>query len=347
LSWPSHSFYDDQTQAAQCSNAALFPHPVSLGPTTPSGGALVTPTFTTTLNSITHTIATCINWVDASGSAFAQAYKQTNVFVTWTDSAGAHSVTQQSTVYPGGEPKYSGPQNNYTAATTTTTTPAVPPSPPTGVKATTQLAGTSTNAIDVAWVAPTGTPAADHYIVQDNSTGNFTNGQFASSPRLTATVWTLSGLTAGVTYYVRVVAIAGPLSSSPSAVASATTAVASQSCVVSGLSVTPTTVLLERNGTVVPGTVITVTVNVTNACGAGLVQVQYTTAGSPSTQLTTMTGSGAGQWTVNVGTSTTLWTVGSNPFTMFYNGVQVSPTVQQLVQFNACVSTGPPSGRTC
>ncbi|HZU72897.1 MAG TPA: prepilin-type N-terminal cleavage/methylation domain-containing protein [Acidimicrobiales bacterium] len=345
-------FYGDQTTPTQCSAQT---NPVTLGSTSPSSpGPLITPTTTSTVNSVTYTVNRCIDWVDAGkpvgASTYSLAYKATTVYVSWTDQSGTHTVTQTSAVYPGGEGAYTGPENNYNATTTTSTTTLGPPSAPTNPGAVTEAAPTNVDAIDVGWQAPTSSPTPiTGYIVEYNTTGNFAgSGTYASSPTVTGgscstlpgdLCWTAGSLTAGTTYYFQIISVGsnGSDSSPSSPVVQATTGTPTTSttagCTVSALSVSPTSGVVDGTGKLVNASGFSLAVNGTSSCSS--VSVSYTTSGGSQSALLTANG---GQFNGTAGTSGTVWNVGNDQFTVVVNGAQYSPLVQ--VQVNICKEKG-------
>ncbi|MGH9075257.1 MAG: prepilin-type N-terminal cleavage/methylation domain-containing protein, partial [Acidimicrobiales bacterium] len=140
-----------------------------------------------TVGPLTYTTTSCVYWVDSSASpTYSQAYKQTVVAVTWTDSGGSHSVQQVSDVYPGGQGPYTVADNNYGSATTTTAPPSGTPSAPTLTSAVDEMAPNDTGDIDVGWSAPSSTPVAiSYYVVDYSTTSTFVSGSYAESPEVT------------------------------------------------------------------------------------------------------------------------------------------------------------------
>ncbi|MHB1488640.1 MAG: fibronectin type III domain-containing protein, partial [Acidimicrobiales bacterium] len=270
-------------------------------------------------------------------SPYPNAYKETTVYAHWVDTVGAHAITVRSAIYPGGL----GPLGTGSSTTTTSTTAVGAPSPPTNATAVDEQPPTDTSSIYVSWTAPaSSTPAVDHYVVQYNTTGAFSGaGTYASSPSVTATNWIAGSLTPGTVYYFQVISVAasGTVSTTGSNVASAPTAGSGgtpPSCTVSGLSVTPTQGVVNAQNQLVNATSFGLAVNASSGCSD--VTVAYTTSGGQPHQAT-VSGSG-GQMTGTAGTSSTTWDPGTDPFSVYVNGVAYSPTVQQLV--NICVENG-------
>lgn len=313
-----------------------------------SDGIVPTAEGSRKIGPITYTLTSCVAWVDASVSGDTGAYKQTTVTVSWQDGGSSRSITQVSDVYPGGEGPYTTAQDNYGPATTTTTTSPTAPTSPTATTATDEsTAPASTDTIDVSWTAPAGSPVAvDHYVVEYDTSGStgFSSGKFASSPALQHTTWSAGSLAPGTIYYFQVVAVsASGVYSTPSPVASATTAaplVPVLDCEVTGLSVTPTSAEVDPSGHLYKpsGSTFVVAANVTAPCNLDTISVSYETAGGTQTA-TLWQPVGSGLATGTAGDAVTTWNVGSDPFTVLVNYSQLDPIEQVLVDVTLC-STG-------
>lgn len=170
----------------------------------------------------TYTTLRCVYWVDSSIPGDTDAYKQTQVQVSWTSSIGSQSVTQTSALYPGGQAPYSSG-----ATTTTTTTPLGTPNGPLACTAAPDSSNPSAY-LDVGWTVPVGVNPS-YYVVYystvDPNGGTISSG---NNPYTTSAnvIGTSVGLTVGssTTYYLQVESFsASGQSSAPSPTCSATT----------------------------------------------------------------------------------------------------------------------------
>jgi len=293
-------------------------------------------------DSVQYTVQSCVYWANASISGDTDAYKQTVAAVSWTDSAGAHAISEESVVYDCGQP-YAFEQNSCKAAASSA--PAGDPAPPTALVATTGDYGT----VNLAWVPPALTPVpVDHYLIEYNTTGVFgASGAFASLDGGQGLTYSVGGLTPGSIYYFQVLAVAaGGGQSSPSNVAYAPAGgdLPSGLCVVNSLNVTPTTGVVDHHGNLLNGTTVgtvdefSLSVNATPACNS--VQVQY--ADASGTQYATVAGT-SGQLTGTTLPTSIKWNVGTDPFVVYVGGVKYSPLTEVLV--NVCLEKG--STGTC
>ena len=145
-------FYNDQPGAVVAPATFEGFTPVSLGTTSPASGNLVpqmqpeTPdpsagagfapdpnpanASPVTQGAIKYSARRYVVWANASdpSSTFAKAYKRLTVIVSWSDAAGAHTVRQDSILYPGGQGQYQGPMGG--TSTTTTTAGVTQPNAP-------------------------------------------------------------------------------------------------------------------------------------------------------------------------------------------------------------------------
>lgn len=317
-------------------SACSGPNPVEFSP---SQGSPPVPALPQSDPTHTYTISRCIYWVSASNSD-TEAYKQSIVTVSWHDTRlGSQSVAETSALYPGGEGLYSSPANEWAPGSSSGAGSVYPPASPQNPPAATDDPTYPTTLIDVTWSAPTSTPTPiDHYIVEYNTTGTFGDAStFASSPNVTGTTWNTGSFTPSSTYYFRVLSVsADGTQSSPTSAVTASTTSDSTSC--SGavtLSVTPSTGVMNKQGTLVnSSTGFSLAVNVPSACQN--VTVAYNTSSS-TLYFAAVTGSG-GQLNGTAGSSSTVWSPGNHPFTVYVGGTQYSPLAQ--VQVNICQEQG-------
>jgi type II secretory pathway pseudopilin PulG len=200
---------------------------------------------------VTFSVHRYIVWATAqdASSTYVQAYKHTTVIVTWSDRAGAHSIRQDSIVYPGGQGKYNGAQG-APVTTTTSTTVALTPNAPSldSISAPAQFQ------LNVSWTPSAAGAQPTGFVVEWSTASNMalpTNG-----PVLTSNFnsYAITGLAPATTYYVAVIAYVNSTASPPSNVLSQNTQTQSASCVLGPLSVAGATsksttgTILQRNG---------------------------------------------------------------------------------------------------
>lgn len=343
-------FYDDQA-----GRTASFEgqQTVSLGVVTPVGSTpRLAPTGSERVGPVTYDIRRHVLAVDARdvSSTYAKAYKKTVVLLTWTDGSGPHTLRQDSIVYPGGLGVYGG--------STTTTAPqvAVAPTPPTiiGVAAPADPAGRSQ--LDVTWSPPAAGGTVTHYIVQWSTNSAFSSS-VSSSPQqpATATTYKVTGLAAGTTYHLRVIAYAGSsLPSPPSNVGSGTTlpTPTAEPCSVTSLSVTGTgnaadqglsTKTYLQNGNDRLEESLNLVVTTAGTCSASFAVRSVLTSSGAADPASPYAVSGGGTSTDTgvIGAGQADWSSGVHTLTVLLAGVPVSPPVNKTFLF--CAFTRSPS----
>ncbi|MEA3077511.1 MAG: hypothetical protein QOF60_2419 [Actinomycetota bacterium] len=320
---------------------------VQLGLTTP---ATVTPAFvpltTETFAQRTFTVRRHIVWVDAKESGAVtrtQAYKRTDVFVSWTNETGTHEITDSSVVYPGGRGAYSGPKNNGTI--TTTPAVAVPPGAPVLNSATVPAAPASYSEVDLGWsAASTGGPI-DHYLVQWANDSAFGGGLQSSAPIPAGNLsYPVTTLGSNQTYFFRVYAYGPDGSPSPASnTLQATTAnPPAGSCTLNSLNLTTSstssttkTYLTAATGAQSGRNLMTenlgFTLGATGSCGGG-----YRVYAKDSNNLAdpgspwNLSGSGTSYSGTALTSGASGWSVGSHTFTV-YSGVTATTTTHTLL----------------
>jgi hypothetical protein len=247
---------------------------VSLGPTSPATGTLVpqlqpetpdpnaatgyapdpTPANASpiVMGGVSYSVTRYIAWVDAkdASTTYSQAYKRLSVIVTWSDQAGAHTVEQDSVLYPGGLGTYQGAMGGP-AATTTTTSPSAPSTPALVVAP----GPPDPSQVPLSWSQPAGGGTVTSYSIEYSTDPSFPAGNFAVIAGLAPSItsYTVTGLAPSTTYFFEVVAYAGAQVTTADSV-SATTAALSGGCTLGGLnivgakSLSTTGTILATNG---------------------------------------------------------------------------------------------------
>ena len=299
-------------------------------------------------SSTSYTITRCVNWVNASVTSAIGAYKQSVVTVSWAASGATQSVSQTSAIYPGGEGPYTGADNNEAPSLSAPHVAGVEPPAPAIVSA----APASTDpahSVIVTWSPPPGYSTGLQYVIDywTSTTGaqaccnGVVNG--ATTGDGTGNLWyDVTGLSSGTLYYFNVTSVwqgqtqSAAQAGSTSGTTSTTTNSGSSSCDVSGLTVQPSgTAQVNGQGYLVGQSSFGLTVSASN-CGSN-VQVAYNPQNSGSTTLAALTQSGT-TFSGTAGSSTTQWTTGNHTFTVWVNGTQWSPLVQQ--QVDVCKGNG-------
>jgi len=263
-------FYADQTGFVSTFEGFTT---VSLGATSPASGTLVPqmqpqtpdphaatgyapdpdPTNASPIvqGGVRYTVARYVVWVSArdSTTTYNQAYKRLTVIVTWTDQAGAHTVRQDSLLYPGGLGTYQGVMGG--PSSTTTTTVAFAPTTPT-LNAITPLASPADETqVALAWVQPGGGGAVTSYSIEYSTNPSFPAGNFTVIANLASSItnYTVTGLTPNTTYYFEVIAYSGANSATSQWKSQTTAPLPGPTCTLGGLNVVGAT-SLSTTGTI-------------------------------------------------------------------------------------------------
>jgi len=194
-------------------------------------------------------------WVNAqdSSTTYTEAYKRLTVLVTWTDVVGAHTVREDSLLYPGGQGKYQGPEG-IPVTTTTSTTAAVGPGQPV-LTAAVPADPAGETAVNLTWTQPAGAPVTS-YVVEWSTNPSFPAGSSTATPPQppSVTSFTATPLTPDTKYYFEVIASSGAISSTSQWVAAQTLPVLVPTCTLGPLQVQGATSLsttgsiLQNNG---------------------------------------------------------------------------------------------------
>jgi len=198
---------------------------------------------------VKYSVTRSIVWVGAqdASTSYASAYKRLTVVVRWSDQAGAHSVRQDSLLYPGGLGKYQG----STTTVSTTTTAVLNPSAPT-LNAITGLADPAGETqVPLTWTQPATGAAVTSYSIEYSTSSSFPPGNFSIVSGLAPSIknYTVTSLSANTTYYFVVIAYAGSNSATSNVQSSTTLPVAGPSCQYGQLNVTGATTL-STTGTI-------------------------------------------------------------------------------------------------
>jgi Tfp pilus assembly protein PilV len=267
------------------------------------GGSSISPTGSDTAGAVPVTIKRQIVWVASSPNN--QAYKRVVALVSWTDSAGTHTVRQDSDVYPGGLGPYG---STTTTASTTTTTQPLLPGAPTNLT-TTQDTNNPTSQIDLSWTA--GSPAATTWEIQHSLTNTFASyTEDTSSQPGSSTTYNKTGLSANTTFWFRVRALDALGNASDwSSYASAATAKAGPTCSIGTVNATPSAQSRANNGNGQLTSSIYVQVHTSGSC-SGLILV-FTPGASQGQVTTTLVAETGGVFDYTIGASDYAWDVGN------------------------------------
>ncbi len=262
----------------------------------------IAPTGSDMAGGVTVSIQRMVIWVASSPNA--QAYKRVVAFVSWTDAAGAHTVREDSDVYPGGLGPYAG----TTTTSTTSTTVAIPPGPPTGLTAT-QNSTNPTSQIDLAWAS--GTPAATTWEIQQSLNSTFSTYTEDTSTQPGSTLaYSKTGLAASTTFWFRVRALdaLGNWSAWAPA-ASAATAAAGPTCTIGTSNATPSAQDRANNGNGNLGSSIYVQVHTTGTCTT--LTLDFTPSVSQGAVVTYLVNESGGVWAYTIQPGDYSWDVGT------------------------------------
>jgi hypothetical protein len=259
------------------------------------------------------------------------------VIVSWTDQVGAHTVRQDSIIYPGGLGAYGG------SSSTTTTAPPSPPLQPALNAPTHPAAPADTTELDATWTQPVGGGTVTGYTLQYSTTAGFTPGTTTSISNIapTATSYAVVPLAASTTYYVQLIAYAGSLSVTSSNV-SGTTAAAPAPCVIGTVTVTGATsasstgTFLQKNGKMFEN--LTLGFTTTGTCNSTYA-VKATFNGAADTGAPTgpytLTNAGSGQYNGSIMASgNKSWSTGTHTFTVW--DMTANQTTSALKAFKIC-----------
>lgn len=282
-----------------------------------------------TISNITYTTTRCVYWVTSSTNQSA-AYKETWVGVSWTAAGMNWHVVHTSALYPGGEGLYTSGQDNATPGASQCQNQGTVPSTPTSLTAT-QDTTSPTTTVDLAWSEPSTNPTSTdplQYQVDYNSTS--AGGPWIPYSTNGLPYQNVDGLTPGVQYWFQVEALA--CDGTPSAgwaAATQTPATASQSCVLSGFSVSPPSATIDSSDKL-SGNPFQFSVNASSACSNVAVQYQPRNTGSTVTDYAPG-GTGSLVWN----SSASKWAAGTITFHLYNAGTDTGQAQQVTISCNA------------
>jgi prepilin-type N-terminal cleavage/methylation domain-containing protein len=336
-------FYADQTGYTTVYEGFTT---VSLGATSPASGTLVPqlqpqrpdphaatgyapdpdPENATAIQQggVSYSVERHVVWIDAqdASTTYVQAYKRLTVIVTWSDQGGAHSVRQDSILYPGGQGEFQGAMGGTTS--TTSTTVVLDPIAP--------VLGTITGLADPAgetqipltWTQPAGGAAVTSYSIVYSTSSSFPSTSISLVTGLAPSItsYTVTSLTANTTYYFEVIAYAGSSSATSNTQSFATLAVPVQTCQLGALSVTGATTLsttgtiLQTNGKVGENLALSMTTTGTCTHSYAVKGTDPTSAADPGSAYALTTSSGTYTGTV-ASSGSKSWAVGVHTFAVW------------------------------
>jgi hypothetical protein len=233
VSYASVGFYQDQTSYPGDSSQ-LWTDPadgqpysvVTLGASTPAGAPsqiqpiTPDPSASSTFNpdpnpananpivqgGVSFTVKRYVLWASTKDAStnYSLAYKRLTVIVSWRDQVGLHQVRQDSLLYPGGQGQYQGPQGVATS-TTSTTSPIAPPAPTLNAIPVPTVQGQ----LVLTWTPGTGGAAVTSQTIEYTTDSTFSTFTPINNQSPSETTFTLTGLAASTTYYIKVVAYTG------------------------------------------------------------------------------------------------------------------------------------------
>jgi len=265
-----------------------------------------------------------IVWVNAqdASTTYTQAYKRLTVVVTWSDASGAHSVRQDSLLYPGGQGQFHGAMGGTTSTTTTTT--VVNPAAPVLAAITGLADPAGETQIPLSWTQPgTGAPVTTYSIAYSTSS-SFPSGNISLVTGLAPSItnYTVTSLSANTTYYFEVIAYAGANSATSNAQSFATLPVVVSTCQLGQLNVTGATTLsttgtiLQTNGKVGEDLALSWTNNGNCPHSYAVKGTDPTNAADPGSPYALLANSGTYTATVSSNGSKS-WAIGLHTFTVW------------------------------
>jgi type II secretory pathway pseudopilin PulG len=358
-------FYNDQPGAVVSPSTFDGLTPVSLGTTSPASGNSVpqmqpkTPdpsagagyapdsnpanASPVVQGAIKYSILRYVMWANASdpSSTFTKAYKRLTVIVSWSDAAGAHTVRQDSILYPGGQGQYLGPMGGTT--TTTTTAAVTQPNAPVLAPIVPLASPADQTQVALSWSQPGGGAQVTTYSIKYSTNVNFPAGQFTVIANLAPSIlnYTVTGLAPSTTYYFQIVAYAGAMSATSNPPPpSATTATASASCTLGGLNVSGATTLsttgtiLQNNGKMSEDLNLSWTTSGSCPHTYNVKAVDPSSAADPSSPYALAVSAGSYSATV-FSSGSKSWAVGLHTFTVWDVNTNSATTVVKT--FKVCV----------
>jgi hypothetical protein len=281
-------------------------------------------------------------WADAqdASSTYQQAYKRLTVIVTWTDQAGAHTVRQDSLLYPGGQGKYQSPMGGSTSTTTTTT--ALNPSSPVLNPITGLADPAGETQIPLTWSQPAAGAAVTSYSIEYSTSSSFPAGNFSLVTGLAPSIsnYTVTSLTANATYYFEIIAYAGSNSAVSNVRSFATLPAAAPTCNLGQLNVSGVTSLsttgtfLQSNGKMSENLALSWTTTGTCPHGYNVKALDPTNVADPSSPYTLIANAGTYNQTV-FSSGARNWAVGLHTFRVW--DVTTNSATNVVKTFKVCL----------
>jgi type II secretory pathway pseudopilin PulG len=278
---------------------------------------------------VTYTVHRYVVWANATDASntYADAYKRLTVIVSWTDASGAHSVRQDSLLYPGGLGKYAGGSATSTTMTPSTTA-MLPPNSPVLAAPVVPADPAGRTEIDLTWSQPAGGSVVSSYTVQYSTSSSFPAGStnaIANIPSA-STSYPVTALASDTTYWFRVIALAGAQSATSNSQSAATLVQPTAACTLGPLTITGAT-SLSTTGTILKkhgnrtemSEDLTLGFSTTGTCsGAYTVKAVAPGGGADLGSPYTLTANGSGSYSGSVlSDGEEGWSVGVHTFTVW------------------------------
>jgi hypothetical protein len=295
-----------------------------------------------TQGSVNYSVLRYVVWINAQDglTTYTQAYKRLTVIVSWSDQAGAHTVRQDSVLYPGGLGTYQGAMGGPTSTTATTT--ALNPSAPILNPITPLADPAGETQVSLVWSQPVAGAAATSFSIEYSTNPSFPAGNFSVITNLPAstTTHTVPSLSSDTTYYFEIIAYAGTNSATSNRQSSTTLAAAVPTCQLGQLNVTGATTLsttgtiLQTNGKMSENLALAWTTTGTCADAYNIKAVDPTNAADPTSPYALNVNSGSYSATV-ASSGSKSWAIGLHTFTVWDVSTNSATTVVKT--FKVCV----------
>jgi prepilin-type N-terminal cleavage/methylation domain-containing protein len=302
------------------------------------------------LGNVVYSVWRYIGWSDAKDAStnYSQAYKKLTVIVKWRDQAGAHTVRQDSLLYPGGLGAYGGAGP---LVTTTTVPAAFAPAAPLLADISPQPGPPTPNPANqtqakLLWSQPPGGGVVTSYSVEYSTDSSFPAGNFTVVNGLGAnvTLYTVPGLTPDTTYYFEIIAYSGSLSATSAAKAFHTDPLPGPTCTLGALNVAGAT-SLSTTGTILKNNLrmsenLTLSWTTSGPCTDTYEVHAFDPTGTVDQGSPYSLGGSGGAYSGTVPSSNQKnWAVGLHTFTVY--DVSTGTTTSVVKTFKVCVNGVP------